>query len=98
MCMGLNAAHANYACLYCTVHKSHRFVHYSELIIKYTRRDMSVLPEKYELEKRRSLTSLELCSREKSVDTRLGVINPPLIKIDLQQVSINMHVLILRIA
>lgn len=48
---------------------------------------MSVLPEKYELEKRRSLTSLELSSREKSVDTRLGVINPPLIKIDLQQVQ-----------
>ena len=86
--MGLNAAHANYACLYCTVHKLHRFVHHSELIIiKYTRWDMSVLPEKYELEKRRSLTSLELCSREKSVDTRLGVIIPPLIKIDLQQVS-----------
>lgn len=47
---------------------------------------MSVAPEKYEEEMKRTLDLLESWSKEKSAEKRLGVNNPPLVKINLQQV------------
>uniref|UniRef100_A0A1X7V615 Uncharacterized protein n=1 Tax=Amphimedon queenslandica TaxID=400682 RepID=A0A1X7V615_AMPQE len=75
MCMGLNAAHANYASLYCTIHKS-KCYHLD---------GMSVALEKYEEEMKRTQFILESWLKDKSAEKRLGINNLPLGKINLQQ-------------
>lgn len=89
--MGLNAANSNYACIYCSVHKSNRFV--SILIQSPTcqnRWDVSVPKETYLKDKRRTLPQIVECSKQTTSNLKLGVLNQPLIKIDLEQVHVDL--------
>jgi hypothetical protein len=47
--MGMNAAHSNYACLWCDIHKDHRW-------------DMSILPGSF---KERTLIEMKACVKER---------------------------------
>ena len=90
--MGLNQAHSNYACLYCTVHKDERYrwctcvCHYYDII--FNRWDVSKNHEE------RTLSSMEQCLTLKN---NKGCINPPLLNIDISRILIDELHLMLRI-
>ena len=75
--MGMNAAHSNYACLYCKVTKNERYklTIESEFFIT-NRYDTTITHEK------RTLDSLKSCATKRA----FGAIHSPLINISLDKV------------
>ena len=87
--MGFNAAHSNYACIYCTVKKDKRYLCSTkcfnyQLYAPFNRHDTSIDPMVYQTTLSRTLSKIKDCAQEK----KLGVIHEPLLNIEVSNVRI----------
>lgn len=104
MSMGLNAANAIYACLWCTIHRDKRLVLQYKLAfnpnslhdIHCVRCDTSISLEECEKDQRTLADIKKKCTKS-TVDARLGCIHPPLFEIELDHVVIDELHLLLRV-
>ena len=67
--LGLNAANANYSCIWCEIHKEKRY-------------DMSVSNESYTGSNMRTLEKMRRCQKQKSIAGKKGCVHSPLVEIE----------------
>ena len=100
--MGLNQAHSNYACLYCTVHKDERYGSYISFNeYSFTEYTVGYNFDRWDVSKShdvRTLRSIEHCLTVKSLSRNKGCINPPLLNIQISNIVVDELHLILRIS